>query len=442
MTFLVPFMLLGWIPFSILVFYRFEGHQAVLIVVIGGVLFLPTAGYDLPGLPAYTKSTAIAMGLLLGGRLSGKRSVAEFSWMVCDLPMIVWCFCPVATSMSNQLGIYNGLSDSFSNIITWGVPYLAGRVYFTNNKALQDLAWGVILGGLLYVPLCLFEVRMSPQLSNIFYGFFPHSFTQHVRYGAFRPVVFMQHGLMVALWMSLSTIVSFWLWRSRVWSHFHGLPLSILVALLGVTTILCKSSGAILLLLLGCGLFFICRKGVVTWRLQMVLLVVPLYIVVRFTGIVTGEEIISVADVFFNSERVSSLEYRLDAEELFLNKTYERPLFGWGGFGRNRATDELTGNTVKKAIDSLWLITVSSQGLFGLIALFTAMLTGPWLALRLISKGLWEKGRDFYTPVSLSVVVILFMVDNLINSMINPGYIVISGALMSWYCCRRSCKAY
>ena len=60
-----------------------------------------------------------------------------------------------------------------------------------------------VLGGLIYVPLCLFEVRMSPQLHNMVYGFAQHSFGQTVRGGGWRPMVFMQHGLAVGLFMSV-----------------------------------------------------------------------------------------------------------------------------------------------------------------------------------------------------------------------------------------------
>ncbi|MBV5327317.1 MAG: hypothetical protein JZU65_06720, partial [Chlorobium sp.] len=84
----------------------------------------------------------------------------------------------------------------------WGVPFLAGRIYFKDESTIKDLHRGIIIGGLIYMVLCLYEIRMSPQLNNMLYGFFPHSWVQHLRYGGFRPIVFMQHGLMVALWMA------------------------------------------------------------------------------------------------------------------------------------------------------------------------------------------------------------------------------------------------
>ena len=58
MTPLVPIMLFGWVPFTILLFMRLPAHRAVLVAVIGGWLLLPTAGYNWPGIPPYGKATA------------------------------------------------------------------------------------------------------------------------------------------------------------------------------------------------------------------------------------------------------------------------------------------------------------------------------------------------------------------------------------------------
>ena len=53
----------------------------------------------------------------------------------------------------------------------------------------------------------LFEVRFSPQLNIWIYGFFQHDFQQMIRGGSFRPIVFLPHGLWVALFF-LSTLVA------------------------------------------------------------------------------------------------------------------------------------------------------------------------------------------------------------------------------------------
>lgn len=433
MTVLVPLMLFGWVPLTAVLFFTLKPHHAVLCCVIGGWLFLPMADYNLPDLPAYTKSTAIAIGLVLGGRLSGQRLAASFQWRFYDFPMALWCLCPIATSWSNDLGLYDGLSTSFSQFVVWGVPYLAGRVYFDSAEKLRDLCLCIIIGGLLYLPLCLYEIRMSPQLSRIFYGFFPHSFLQHMRYGGFRPIVFMQHGLMVALWMAVATIVAFWLWRSKLTRQLWGMPMVLLVVALAITTVLCKSANGWSALAIGCGSYLLCGGGKSRRLLQLLLLSVPLYIGLRSIGIVTWQEIEAVAGHIFDSHRVQSLGVRLTQEELFSLKALQHPLLGWGGYDRGWPVNPDTGRKMIRMIDSLWLITFSSKGFVGLISFVTAMLAGPWLVLRTKVNKSKIAGSSLVEPVVLSLVVILFMIDSLFNGMVNPVYIVSSGALVSFY---------
>ena len=53
-TVLVPMMLFGWVPITILSFLLFKKpHHAVLFSVLGGMLFLPQFKYDLPTFPDF-----------------------------------------------------------------------------------------------------------------------------------------------------------------------------------------------------------------------------------------------------------------------------------------------------------------------------------------------------------------------------------------------------
>ena len=83
--------------------------------------------------------------------------------------------------------------------MTWGAPYLLGRLYFSEPAALRDLALATVSAALAYVPFCLWEIRMSPQLHAIVYGLQPFGFGQAIRFGGYRPSVFMTHGLMLGM---------------------------------------------------------------------------------------------------------------------------------------------------------------------------------------------------------------------------------------------------
>lgn len=432
---LVPIMMFGWIPLTIIFFLLLPPRTAVLCAVIGGVLFLPMATYDLPGIPKYTKNTAIAVGLLFGTFLSGARTENPLQWKSFDIPMLLWCFfCPLATSFFNNLGLYDGISGVVQFYLLWGVFYWTGRRYFTDSRSLHDLCLGMIIGGLIYVPLCIYELRMSPQLSNIFYGFFPHIWSQHFRYGGYRPVVFMQHGLMVALWMSLTFMVSFWLWRAKRIVHLKGIPMFLAVFALFVIAILCKSVNGWFFLILGIAayMYFAIFKSTRLYRL--LILFIPLYILVRMTNILPMQYLQDKASIFLDENRVTSLTSRLVQENLFSAKSLEHPLFGWGGWNRGWPIDPDTGEKILHSVDSLWVIIFNSYGFAGLTCLFLAMLISPWLVLK--KKNQNSKCADTLPgvyPTVLALVVVFFMLDSLFNGMVNPVYILCSGALLGFH---------
>src|SRR6202044_409173 len=88
-----------------------------------------------------------------------------------DLPVIVLCICPLISSLTNDLGLRDGIAEARYQTIVWGIPYLMGRIYLGDPAGLRALTLGIVLGGMLYVPFCLIELRMSPQLHRLLYGF-------------------------------------------------------------------------------------------------------------------------------------------------------------------------------------------------------------------------------------------------------------------------------
>jgi hypothetical protein len=427
MTLLVPLALFGLIPIVVALFSYLPPRRAVIVAFLGAWLFLPMAQYDLPGLPNYGKITATALGALLGTIIFDSGRLASFRPRLADIPALIWCLCPLATSLSNGLGLYDGLSGVFSRCISWGLPYLIGRLYFSDLAGLRELAIGIMVGGLIYVPFCLWEIRFSPQLHRIIYGYYQHSFLQQIRYGGYRPMVFMQHGLAVAVWMSVATFTSFWLWRTRAFKAIYYVPIGLVVIVLLMTAILCKSGNGIVLLALGLGLMAACKWFRTATPLLCVIVAIPLYMGSRFTGLLPREPFVRLAESLSDPERAGSLDARMIQEDLFSLHTYERPWFGWGGWGRNFATDE-AGQRLTRGVDSLWIITVSSDGLVGLSSFTAMMLMPPLLFAWRFPVRLWFRPEVIGATIAV-VLVVLSMVDNLANGLINPFFILIAGGI-------------
>ena len=427
MTFLVPVTLFGWIPCVILLFVLFPPRRAVIASFLLAWLFLPMAGYGVPGLPDYTKMSATTFGVLIGAALFDTDRLLGWRPKWVDLPMMLYCTSPLMSSYLNGLGLYDGISQVVNQWIIWGLPYLIGRIYFTDLEGLRELAIGIFIGGLIYLPFCWFEVRFSPQLHKWIYGFRQHSFIQNVRDGGYRPMVFMQHGLMVGMWIGMTTLIGVWLWRSKTVEKVWDVPMYVLMPAMFLTVYLCKSKYAVLLLATGMGALFV-TKWVRTKALLVCLLLVPLgYTFVRANGIVTGEGIIKISENIFGEERSKSLAVRINNEHLLAQRAMEKPFFGWGGWGGYRVQDE-TGKGL--VTDSLWIITLGKAGWVGLIGLMSMLLLPMFLVIKDWRVELWQ--HPLVAPVVvLGMVVALYMFDHLMNGMVNPIFMLAAGAVGS-----------
>ena len=151
---------------------------------------------------------------MIGAALFDLDRILRFRPKWVDIPMFLFCWSPLVTSLLNGIngiGIYDGLSMVLGQIVSWGLPYLIGRIYFFDMEGMRELAVGMFVGGIIYIPLCWLEMRMSPQLHVWVYGYHQHAFGQALRWWGYRPMVFMQHGLMVGMWMSMTALMGYWL---------------------------------------------------------------------------------------------------------------------------------------------------------------------------------------------------------------------------------------
>jgi len=206
---LVPLFLFGWIPVSLLLFHFLAPIRATAFTLALGACFLPVAGYSIPGLPDFTKTFAVSIGGLSGVLLFHRELLVRFRPNAADIPAAVFCLCPLASSLSNDLGLYDGLSAVIDQTITWGIPYGIGRIVCRSTADISQLGEVVVWVGIICIPFCLWEVVMSPQLHYQFFGFHQHDLAQTIRGGGWRPMVFMRHGLQLALWMCGCLVLCF-----------------------------------------------------------------------------------------------------------------------------------------------------------------------------------------------------------------------------------------
>lgn len=431
MTPLTYLVMLAWIPIVLLLFKQFSPERAVVISFVAAWLFLPQATFPLPGLPDYTKMSATSYGILLATIIYDVEYLKSFKFGWLDVPMVIWCLCPFASSITNDLGAYDGLSASLGQIVTWGIPYFLGRIYLNNLTGLRQLAVGIFIGGLLYIPFCWLEIFISPIIHERLYGFRVRGFEQEIRYGGYRPSVFMKHGLEVGMWMMAATLIGIWLWRSGTLQYLWNVALVWLVGALLVTFVAVKSTGAYVYLILGVAILFSAKYLRTVVPLLALVIVLSAYVSVGASGGFNQQAsapIVSFAADVAGEDRAQSLLFRWENEELLGEKARKRILFGWGGWGRNQIQDELTGANTS-VTDSLWVIAFGVNGIVGLASI-TAVLLLP------VASFCFSRYRVDYWPhpklapaAVIAVVLTLYMLDCTLNSMINPVYGLANGAL-------------
>jgi hypothetical protein len=130
-----------------------------------------------------------------------------------------------------------------------------------------------------------------------------------------------------------------------------------------------------------------------------------------------------------SDDRATSLQFRFDQEQKLLERASERPLFGWGRYGRNRvyAEDwEGIGGDVS-VTDGRWIITFGQFGLFGFLAEFGLLALPILYAVFALNI---SKVRDDSFIAALALIVSVNIVDLLPNSSLSPWTWLVAGALL------------
>jgi len=418
--------LLIWLPIVVFLYRWLPPRRAIIIAFIFAFLFLPQYAYRLPIFPNYGRMSATCYAIVLSIILFDIDRLKKYqpSWM--DLPILIFCLSPFASSVSNDLGMRDGIIAVLEHLTTWGAPYFIGRLYFSTLTGLRQLAVGIFMGGLAYVPLCFWEVRMSPRLHRDIYGFSVQGWAQAIRYGGFRPVVFLDHGLQLGLWMMAAALIGFWLWQTGTIKKILGIPIQLLVALQVVAVIIVKSTGAWLLLGIGTLTLMLTkyvRLGILIW---MLVLLVPPYLYFSASGDFNSDNLVAfIEDI--NVDRAQSLEFRFNNELPLSEKARERFLFGWGGWGRSLIYSENDGSQTSTA-DSRWIIIFGTKGLIGLVSYYASLLIPTILFFVQYSAAKWDHKR-LAPAVALIMVIILSTIDSLLNDMGSPIYTMACGGI-------------
>lgn len=442
---MINFALIFWPILTFILARAVPWQNALIASLIGGYLLLPErGGLDLPLLPPFEKDTIPCLVLffialiLKPNDVSTSTTIAALkSWApksaigIILMSFVVFGALLTAVTNSDPLRFAASsvsipgltLYDGFSMIVTsvgMILPILLGRKYLSDTKGHQLLLLGLVVWALFYSLLALVEARLSPQMNHWVYGFFPHSWQQHVRGGSgFRPLVFLKHGLLLAIFFAMAAMAAFGM--SRINTQ-HRLRWLFAGAWLMMTIILSNSLGAALIAIALLPVVLLFSLQLQLLAAGLIAALVLFYPLIRGAGLVPANQIVQVVSQY-NTGRALSLQFRLSHEDKLLERANERPLFGWGQRGRNRVFDETGRNT--SVVDGAWIVTIGQRGWVGYLGEF-GLLSVP-LLLFALRRRRYNVGQ---ATAALCLVLAANMIDMIPNSGRSPITWLIVGALL------------
>lgn len=439
----IAFLALAASPvFVFLLFGRLRVELALIWSILLAYLFLPErpAVFDFPLMPPLNKHNLPALAAFIAALLvyPSKGSLLPESGLGKGL-VFAFIFSPVLTVLTNLEPVYwgqialpaLGLKDAIALVLLQFmilIPFLLARRHLNNGGAMRDLMMAMMVSGLIYSLFMLIEIRMSPQLNLWVYGYFQHYFGQSVRFGGYRPVVFLYHGLWVAFFAMTTAIATLALWKAKTQEAGDGTRYFLAAIYLLAILVMSKSLGALIFVcLLVPMVLFLRNKTQVRIALLLGTLALT-YPLLKGVNAIPEEFLISQAAAI-DPDRAGSIEFRFTNEETLLERAAIKPVFGWGSWGRNHIIDPETGRLLT-VTDGRWVLTIGTYGWIGFLAEFGLLL----LPLVLIARQTKRLNDHDVSPLvgTASLLLAINAVDMLPNATLTPLTWLFAGCLVGY----------
>ncbi len=460
---LATLVLLLW-PFVVWrLFLRLPPGRALIWSLLGAYLLLPPlpAEIDFPLLPSINKSSLPSLAALAMAYLFAPQRPK----LLPETPMarrllIVFILSPIATVFTNSeplvfttnfipgMAFQDAISQPINRFFIV-IGFLLARNYLTTREDQRDFLIAMLVAGLAYSIPTLLEVRLSPQLNNWVYGYYQHLFSQTIRSGGYRPMVFLYHGIWLAFFMLTCLLSALALWKAE--PQQMRSKYMIAAFYLGVILVLCKTLAVLVYALAIAPLMLLLRTRS-QLRIAVLLTVLAVgYPIFKSLDLVPARAILAQAEAI-SPERSQSLAFRFHNEDILSERAELKPVFGWGTWGRNQLHDPDTGE-ITSVSDGYWIILLGSWGWVGFLAQFVLMSLPIWLLLKELNwlrkaerrafkrgmtfslKGI--KNSQFAKPLEhspyigpLALMLGFNLVDLLPNATLTPMTWLISGMLL------------
>ncbi|WP_085307652.1 hypothetical protein [Planktotalea arctica] len=433
-------MLAIWPLVTLVMFRRLPVEKAFIWAIVAGYLILPPppAGFDFPLLPAFDKDTIPSLSVfVICFFMYGHRGSLMPDTLLPRIVLGTFILSPMFTVLTNgepvfygQVGIRGlGMTDMLAlcmlQFITV-IPFLIARKFLVDAASQKEILKIFVFSGLAYSLLMLIEIRLSPQLNTWIYGYFQHVFGQSVRFGGYRPLVFLYHGLWVALFAM--TVVIAALAIAKAESGKERLMAYCAGAYMLVVLVLCKSMGSLIFAVFLIPVILLFKRNA---QIKIAALVAALavgYPLLKGFDVVPVQWMLDQAAAV-SEDRSASLKFRFDNEIILMERAMLKPLFGWGSWGRNHILDPVSG-ILLTVTDGRWIIAIGVYGWVGFLAEF-GLLTLPIFMI-------WREAKPSFgasiTPYAgaISLLLAINVLDMIPNATLTPLTWLFSGALIGY----------
>jgi hypothetical protein len=320
------------------------------------------------------------------------------------------------------IGSYEGVSTIIAQFV-FLIPFIIGRWVLRSGADNEEILRVLVIAGLIYSLPMLFEIRFSPQLHTWIYGYFPGMFGQQMRDEGFRPIVFLGHGLTLAVFTMTSLLAAAAFWRSN--TRVVRVPPAGVAAYLGVLLVLCKTFAAFVY---GMVLVPLVRWAKPKTQLRVAALLVTIalaYPMLRAMDLVPTTFMLEAANLV-SADRAGSLETRFVNEHRLLERASQRIWFGWGRFARSRVYDA-DGKDISLT-DGNWIIIMGEFGIVGFLARFGIFALTVFRAAKALKFEEAAKYRIYFS--ALALIVASQVINLLPNSSNPPWFWLLVGALL------------
>jgi hypothetical protein len=424
----------SWPIIVFLLVRRYPTSLAIFISMTGSFLLLPASfEIDPPLLPPLDKISISCISLLVSFFLlhikykifqPGPILNILFIYLI---GVVISCF-----TNSDQVMIggkllpavepYDALSEVIRGLLYF-LPFFLGRYFLSNIKDNEKIIKTFVIFALIYSIPMLYEIRMSPQLHNMVYGYHATDFIQSMRGDGFRASVLVGHGLPLAFWISTAAIAAMSLHKNKTKVlNFSALSA---VLFLVIVLILSKTWAAFFNITLGAIFIYMLSPSKQVKFALVLSSLIMFYPVTKIVGAFPDKEIIqTIAE--YNVERADSMKTRYVNEEQLLNHALERPFFGWSGYGRNRIFDQ-TGKDIT-ITDGMWIVQMGIYGVFGFIFYYLFLLTVLYQASKSLKYIDSPNERVYFSMLSLLLAICI--IDSIPNTSMVATNWLLAGALM------------